>query len=206
LDRWNLRLLPKRGKKKMISRQRFDDVREKYCHYASWAVWGAEGEKPKDGIGDISFFDDPTDEFLRILNPEVVLVGLNISRAVERPLGNFHPDYPKAQDYKLRFALRGTRFWGGYLTDVIKDFEEKVSGKVRTYLRANPNFEAENIALFSEELEAVGATKPTLVALGGDSHAILTRNFGSKFTILKAPHYAMWINPEEYRRRVGELQ
>jgi len=89
----------------------YDAVREKYGHYASWVVWGPEGAKPKDGMGDISFFESPSDELLAQLNPEVLLVGLNISRPIQRPFGNFHPDYSEAQDYKLRHALRGTPFW-----------------------------------------------------------------------------------------------
>ncbi len=189
----------------MISRQRFEAVKEKYGHYSSWAVWCAEGEAPKDGMGDISFFDDPSDDFLATLNPEVVLVGLNISRAIERPFGNFHPDYPEAQDYKLRFALRGTGFWGGYLTDIIKDFEEKVSGKMWAYLRQHPEFEQENATIFCEELDAIGSTTPTLVALGVDSYAILTRNLGNRFQILNAPHYSMYISKDNYRLKFEKL-
>ena len=101
----------------MINRERLDSVRKKYGHYASWAVWGAEGLTPKGGMGDISFFEDPREELLATLNPEVILVGLNISRPIQRPFGNFHPDYPEAQDYKLRHALYETGFWGGYLTE-----------------------------------------------------------------------------------------
>src|SRR5215831_12135632 len=125
----------------LINRERLDSVRKKYGHYASWAVWGAEGLTPKSGMGDISFFEDPREELLATLNPEVILVGLNISRPIQRPFGNFHPDYPEAQDYKLRHALYETGFWGGYLTDIIKDFEEKVSGKMMAYLRQDPDFE-----------------------------------------------------------------
>ena len=189
----------------MIHIQRFEAVRKKYGHYASWAVWGPQGKRPKDGMGDISFFDDPGDEFLATLDPETVLVALNISRPVERPFGNFHPDYPEAQDYKLRHALLGTSFWGGYLTDTIKDFEEKVSGKMMGYLRQDPKFEQENIKIFREELATIGSTSPTLISLGGDSFAILKRNLGDEFPILKAPHYAMYINKDEYRRRFKQL-
>jgi hypothetical protein len=67
-------------------------------------------------MGDISFFEDPREELLATLlatlNPEVILVGLNISRPIQRPFANFHPDYPEAQDYKLRHALYETGFWG----------------------------------------------------------------------------------------------
>ncbi len=190
----------------MINRQRFDAVRKKYGHYASWAVWGWEGKQPKDRMGDISFFDDPNDEFLATLDPETILVGLNISRTIERPFGNFHPDYPEAQDYKLRHALHGTRFWGGYLTDIIKDFEEKVSGKMMAYLRQNPQFEQENIKIFCAELAAIGSTSPTLIALGGDSFAILKRNLRDELPILKAPHYSMYISKENYRLKFEQLR
>ena len=102
--------------------------------------------------------------------------------------------------------MRGTTFRGGYLTDIIKDFEEKVAGKVTAYLRQDPEFERENIAIFCEERDAIGSTSPTLIALGIDSHAILTRNFGNRFPILKAPHYSMYICKEEYRVRFDELR
>lgn len=189
----------------MISKQRFETVREQYGHYASWAVWGSDGKRPKDGMGDISFFDDPSDEFLATLDPMTILVALNISRAVERPFGNFHPDYPEAQDYKLRYALRGTGFWGSYMTDIIKDFEEKISGNMMSYLRQNPQFEQENIKIFREELAAIGSISPTLIALGGDSFRILKRTLGDEFPILKAPHYSMYISKEDYRVKFEQL-
>ena len=189
----------------MIDKQRFDAVREKYGHYASWAVWGREGKNPKDGMGDITFLEDPSEEFLTTLDPETILVGLNISRAIGRPFGNFHPDYPEAQDYKLRYALRGTGFWGGYITDIIMDFEEKVSGKLMAYLRQDPQFEQENINIFREEVIAIGSASPTLIALGGASFAILKRKLGDEFPILKAPHYSMYISKEKYRQRFAQL-
>jgi hypothetical protein len=185
----------------LIDRERLDSVRKKYGHYAGWAVWSAEGLTPKSGIGDISFFEDPREELLAILNPEVILVALNISRPIQRPFGNFHPDYPAAQDYKLRHALYETGFWGGYLTDIIKDFEEKASGKMMTYLRQNPDFERANMKIFREEIAAIGSVSPTLIALGVHSFALLKRNLGGDFRILEAPHYSMYVSRETYRSR-----
>jgi hypothetical protein len=152
-------------------------------------------------MGDISFFEHPTEELLATLNPEVILVGLNISKPIQRPFGNFHPDYPEAQDYKLRHALCESGWWGGYLTDIIKDFEEKVSGKMMAYLRQNPDFERANIEIFREEIVAIGSVSPTLIALGGDSFVILKRSLGEDFRILKAPHYSMYISSENYREQ-----
>ena len=54
----------------MINGERLDSVRKKYGHYASWAVWGIQGLTPKSGMGDISFFEDPSEELLATLNPE----------------------------------------------------------------------------------------------------------------------------------------
>lgn len=189
----------------MITRDALEAVRKEYGHYASWAVWSPPGTKPKDGMGDISFFDQPSDSLLSTLNPEVVLAGLNISRPIERPFGNFHPDYPEAQDYKLRHALLGTKFWGGYMTDVIKDFAEKASGKMMAYLRTNPDFEQQNLKVFREELEAIGARAPTVVALGADSFRILSRSLGKDVEVLKAPHYSMYISADRYRMKLALL-
>ena len=141
-------------------------------------------------------------KLLATLDAETILVGLNVSGAIQRPFGNFHS---YGQDYKLRHALRGTGFWGGYLTDIIKDFEEKVSGKMMAYLRQNPQFEQQNINVFRQELAAIGSIAPTLIALGGDAYAILKRNFGDELPILKAPHYAMYISKQEYRLKFEQL-
>ncbi len=48
-------------------------------------------------------------------------------------------------EYKIRYALKNSPFWGGYMTDVIKDFAEKASKKMMDYLRENKSFEKENI-------------------------------------------------------------
>ena len=41
----------------MIDQTKFDLVKKKYGHYASWAIWADEGKKPKDNVGDLSVFD-----------------------------------------------------------------------------------------------------------------------------------------------------
>ena len=58
-----------------------------------------------------------------ILNPNIILVGLNISEKIDRVFGNFHPDKTKAQDYKTRYDLQDNMFWGSYMTDIIKSFK-----------------------------------------------------------------------------------
>jgi hypothetical protein len=180
-----------------VSPEKYSFIQSKYGNVASWAVW-------KDGVGKSNMeFEKPD---LSILNPNVVLVGLNISKPIEKPFANFHPEYLHANDYKLRYALKGTPFWGAYMTDIIKDFAEKVSGNLMKYLKNNKDFEKENIAAFEQELIHIGSDKPILIALGSDSYTILKRNLGDKYRIYKVTHYsAFTITKEKLRTEVESL-
>jgi len=91
------------------------------------------------------------------------------------------------------------------MTDIIKDFEEKISGKVKSYLRENREFEQENVNFFVKELSDVGATNPTLIAFGNESFDILKRNLKNDFKILKIPHYANYSSKEKYRQQIQEV-
>ena len=190
----------------MITREEFDFIKDKYAHCASWAIWSDEDEKPKSNIGDLTILDpDSNKNLLSQLNPDVVLLGLNISRGIKIPFANFHDMRPEATDYKIRFAFRGSPYWGGYMTDIIKDFEQKISGEVISYLRKNKPFEEENIQTFRQELIDIGATDPTLIAFGKITHDILKRNFKKEFKILKVPHYANYTSKERYREQVKKI-
>jgi hypothetical protein len=168
----------------------YSSIVSKYGSVSSWAIW-------RDGVGKTNMgFKEPS---LDMLNPNVVLVGLNISKRIESPFANFHSESRHANDYKLRYALKNTSYWGGYMTDIIKDFEEKVSGKLMKFLKKNKDFERENIRIFEEELTDIGSVNPTLIALGNDCYTILKRNFGNKYRIYKVSHYSAFIAKEKLR-------
>lgn len=187
---------------KSITPDHFENIRKKYGHYSSWAVWSEEGSTPKSNMCNSIFDKNST---LELLHTNFVLVALNISRAIKQPFGNFHPDYSAATDYKTRFALKNTPIWGAYMTDIIKDFEEVVSGKLMKFLRDNPGFEKRNIESFIEELKFIGADNPTLVAIGSDSFKIMNRNLGKKIKIIKIPHYANYSSKEKFREQVLDV-
>ena len=190
----------------MIDQAKFELIKTKYGHYASWAIWAEEGEKPKDNIGDLSVFDiENNDRLLQQLNPNIILVGLNISRRIEVPLRNFHDPRSQAMDYKIRYALKNSPFWGGYMTDIIKDFEQKASGKMMSYLRTDKQFEEDNVKIFREELNDLGIDNPTIVAFGRDAHMILNRNFKNEFKVFKVPHYSNYSGKEKYREEVKSI-
>src|ERR1035437_4858760 len=186
----------------MIDQARFELIKEKYGHCGSWAVWADGGERPKDNIGDLSIFQNENREsLLSQLNPDVVLVGLSLSsRGIQDPLRNFHDGRARySQDYKLRYALKGTSLWGAYMTDIIKKIEEKASGKVMAYLHSHKNVEKENIDRFREELRDLGVDYPTVIAFGEAAFTVLTRNLRKQYGVLKLPHYAKYISKENYR-------
>ena len=186
----------------MITREKFDFIKEKYGELASWAVWAEMGDTPKSKIGDLNVFDN--DEILFNLKPEVILVGLNISRNDLKdryPFANFHSEYGHAQEYKLRYVLKGTPLWGGYLTDIIKDHPEINSANVLKTLKENPQIEVENIKRFQQEIVDLGSINPILIALGGATYKILSRNFKR---VIKITHFSARIKLEKYKVEVEQ--
>ena len=188
----------------MVDQAKFEFIKEKYGHWTSWAIWAEAGDAPKSNVGDLSIFSGT--DFLQKLNAEVVLVGLNISRGdIKFPLGNFHDARSEATDYKIRYALKDSPLWGSYMTDIIKDFDEKESGKMMAYLRSNKEFERSNAKIFQEELNDLGSVNPTIIAFGNDAYSILLRNFKEQYKILKVPHYANYTSKETYRQQIAEM-
>jgi hypothetical protein len=185
----------------MITKEHFLEIEGKYGEFASWAVWANEGVKPKSNIGDMSIFDlDKNPGLMDILKPEVIMVALNFSRSViKTPFVNFHDSRPQGQDYKIRYAFQGTKFYGSYMTDIIKDFEEKVSGNVKTYLRENRDFELQNIELFKQEIATLKSADPFIIAFGNITYEILKKHFGDIYRIQKVMHYSQQISKENYR-------
>jgi len=182
-----------------ITKDKFTKIEKKYGHYASWAIWSEEGEKPKSNM-DTKVFKNLS--IFGKLHTNFILVALNISRPIETPFGNFHPNYSEATDYKTRFAIKNTPLWGSYMTDIIKDFEELSSGNMMSYLKENQDFEKENIQSFLDELYFIETVNPTLIAIGSDSYNIIKRNLSNKFKVIKIPHYANYTSKENYRDQI----
>jgi len=185
----------------MITKELYKEIANKYGEFASWAVWANEDIKPKSNIGDMSVFDlDKNPKLLETLNPNVIMVGLNFSRTLERiPFVNFHDKRPQGQDYKIRYAFRDTEFYGAYMTDIIKDFEEKISGNVLSYLKMNKEFELANLRLFEQEIKSLKCVEPLIIAFGNITYDLLKKHFGEIYKIKKVMHYSQQISKENYR-------
>lgn len=156
-----------------ISPEHLEAIKQEYGCMSSWATW-------KEITPDI-------------LHTTTIFVGYNISKKIEKPFGNFHEG---KNDYRIKDAIQGTLFEGSYMTDIIKDFEEKSSGKMKLYLKEHPEFVMENISSFLQELEFIGATKPILLAFGNDCYTLLKKHLPA-YTVLKLIHYSSFTTNEQ---------
>ena len=189
--------------------EKFEFIKKKYGHVASWAIWKEVGETPKSNMGDLNILDPQQNpDVLSKLKPDVVFVGLNTSKDISglEPFSNFHPTNPFANDYKTRYALKGTELWGGYMTDIIKKYEELHSLSVIKHLRKYPEVVDENIETFRKELKDLGTKNPTIIAFGNAAYSILKRHLKDEYKILKVYHYSYFrINKESYREHVKNV-
>ena len=90
------------------------------------------------------------------------------------------------------------------MTDIIKDYEEVMSGKVMKYLNSNPDIKKENIKSFEIELKDIGATNPIIIAFGNDCFKILNE-LKERYKIFKVPHYSSCISKEKLRDAFNEI-
>jgi hypothetical protein len=189
--------------------EKFNFIRQKYGQVASWAVWEEQGETAMYNMGDLNILDPQQNpNVLSELKPDVVFVGLNVSRDIAdfEPFSNFHPTYFRAQDYKTRFALQDTELWGGYMTDIIKDHVGKNANEVKNYLRDNTGVEEKNIETFRKELKDLGTENPTIIAFGDDAHNILIRHLNNEFLIYMVTHYSYrGLTKEDFRDEIKSL-
>ena len=185
-----------------ITEEKFNSIKLNYGHCASWAVWNKKDVKECSNLSDLSIFEDFKN--LKLKN-NFILVGLTISGKIEKNFGNFHSNNPYTKDYKIRYSLENTLLYGSYMTDIIKDFEEKVSSKLNVFLRNNLEFEKENIKFFEKELDFIECKNPILIAFGNSCFELLNKYFKNKYKIFKVSHYSSLITKEYLRNEFLEI-
>ena len=191
----------------MISKENYETMKEKYGFVSSWTIWTPAGATPTSNTHDMSWVNDK--DLLKKINTGFVFVGYNWSstHGDQHEGGridwvNFHSGYRNQRDFKLRYALQGTRYWGSYITDIIKLYEEVDSNKVAKYLEKHPEVITANIESFKEEISYLGE-KPILVALGEKAFELLRDYLGNEYTVVYLTHYSFsGYNKEDYREVV----
>ncbi len=192
----------------MMSFERFEKIRRKHGSYGSWAIWRGQGPKPKDGVGDISIFDEKS--ILALIKPHVVMVGLNLSRfTISEAFRNFHDTSPRAQDYKIRHAFTDTEYYGAYMTDIIKGVVEVDSKNIPKHLKQNPDVLRDSLKTFREEVSDMGVEAPLILGFGHLAFEILKEHLlpTEYRKLVRLTHYSHQIGKEKYREKVlAEIQ
>lgn len=194
----------------MVNKKNFDMLKKEFGLCGSWTIWELPGNTAKSNTGDMSWADDP--KLHEKVGTGYVFVGLNWAGGHGNQTKDgsikwkdFHSDYTYQNDYKLRYALMDTPYWGSYITDIIKYYPETDSSKVSSLVKKHPDIARENIKRFERELLLLGDPSPILVALGGASYEILKQYLGSKYTIAQIKHYSYTISKENYRKEVLDV-
>ena len=192
----------------MIDAARFDLMKRKHGAYGSWAIWAPPSGTPKSNMGNLELLDELANPaLLEMLNPGVVMVGLNISRGFpNEPFRNFHDPSAAANDFKIRFAFQESSFSGAYMTDVIKGFVEPESGKLVKYLATHPEVVRDHLRTLRIELLDLGQPRPVILAFGGAAHALLHENLSvDDYSLLVClTQYSHRISKEKYRDAVHQ--
>ncbi len=191
----------------MLDKQTYDIMKKQYWEVWSWAVRWQQTTSPRSNTDDMTWVNNP--DLLNILNTGYIFVWLNRSSthwdkwAVNNNIAwsNFHSGYSLQNDYKLRYALKDTKFWWSYLTDLIKFYPEVNSGKVDLYLKNNPEIVLENIKFFRQEIWYLWDDLK-IVALWGKVYELLNEYLWKEYEIFRVMHYSYTIWKEEYRDEV----
>lgn len=182
-----------------------NEIKNKYDGVGSFAIWSKidPTKRPKYGVGDMGWLRTFKHKHI---NKNVVFVGLNISGKIDIPFSNFHSSKSTAHDYKIRYAVENSPFTCAYMTDIIKDHEEKISGNVMKYLNSNPDFVKTNISIFENEIKDIGLNNPTIIAFGNDAYKIMKKyKLHEKYKIFKVSHYSSCISKEKLRDAFNEI-
>lgn len=198
-----------------ISEERFEEIKGKFGKVASWAVW--ENYNASDLTSNMevdNVFDLSTNStLLNQLQNDIIMVGYNVSIPTDNfPMfHNFHTYngakiHPKtiSNASKIRYAFKDTRYYGAYMTDIIKNYVEVNSNKVKPSQKIiDSNFER-----FREELKILNAKKPRIIAFGGKVHDLLKRNLmdDEYSKLIKITHYSYfgkgYASHKDYRSKV----
>ena len=180
----------------------FQHIERAYWKSSSWGIWAAQGDAVKSNVGDLSVFDFTTaPQNFQLLHNNFVVVGLNIStNNIHEKFQNFHSASPRAHDYKLRYAFMDTPVWGCYMTDILKDYPEVDSSKVKRAVIGGSADINNHFRIFNEEIEVLSAKGAVFVGLGGLATELMRKALPSSAKIVGVRHYSDWrISKEQYR-------
>lgn len=181
-----------------MTKEQFVKIKEKYGEYSSFAIWASH-----KNVSDTSMFND--EKTCDKLNTDYVFVALNPAERpdadIVKPFSNFHSDYSFQKDFKLCYALQGTKLWGSYITDLFKSFKTSDSNQLNKMLKDRPEDIEKDKETFIEELSNFDC-KVVLIALGRKTEKYLKKLVGDRYRIVYLQHYSFYCSKESYKKTV----
>ena len=194
-----------------ISVDKFKKVKKNSGEYASWVIWKEYNETmaPKEGVEDLSIFDDEN-KIVKELNDKYVFVALNGAEhdSEKRIWGNFHSsDKKRENDFKLRYALQGTKLWGSYITDFMLITKTNSKEVIEEYNSLSQKEKENNIKRLQNEIDIINKDA-VIIAIGKDARKLIDESGEFKNNkIYDIPHYSArnYNNKEDYKKDVSEI-
>lgn len=178
----------------------FVEIKSLYGAVASWALWA---ESDRGDTSDLSIFDaTPQNEKIKRLHSKFVFVALNISGPLRQPFSNFHGG---KRDFMLRDALLGTVLEGAYITDLIKNYEDKSASSVVSHFKKNQDALSAHLRSFVQELDVIGANNETVLISLGNGVFDLLSDCSLPYRVRKMTHYAAPVSKLAYRKEATDL-
>lgn len=190
----------------MITSEVYEELKEKFGPTASWTVWeepANENWKSKDSISEMTPFKDPV-ELSGILNDNYIFVGFNPAQHdtdhIASDWENFHSgDARRSQDYKLRYALRDTPFWGSFITDIYPEIIDTDLSSAKR--KINKKATDKSISNILSARKILG-DKAVIVAVGRAAYDVLKDKLPDNIVLKKILHYSSYVNIDKYRETV----
>lgn len=191
----------------------FENIKRKYGKVSSWAVWESphEGKLASNMEIDDLFDTEKNPNLLKQLQNNIIMVGLNFSRATDK-FPNFHNFHSFKGDSvnqktlwnasKIRYAFHKTPYWGAYMTDILKNHIESKSENVSTLNLTD------NLRIFRDELLTLQTKKPLIIAFGRKVYSLLSKNLRKEeySRLIVVTHYSYYSDGcathEGYRNKV----
>ena len=186
----------------MINKDVYGDLKNQYGLTSSWTVWSKpanENWKSKELISDMTPFSNE-ECLLKDLNGDYIFVGLNPAahdaETNDMAWRNFHSkDVKRSQDYKLRYALKDTPYWGSFITDLCTDIVETDSRRVLDETGEEQYKVAVNRIV---EIREVLGGKATVVAVGWASYKKLKKYLPVEIELKRITHFSARVNLDKY--------
>ena len=155
----------------------FKEIKRRYSKMSSWAIWN-----PKD-LKDLKIIEEDVD----LLNPEIIMVGLNISAPLSKNWENFHGG---RHDRKLMKLFNYSQFRGAYMTDFIKGVVEPKSVLIQSHLEYPlvKKYKEE----FEKEMSLLNSSNPLIILFGSDKNKFVRifKELFPGYRIKNIPHYS----------------